>query len=147
MRLHNYIQITMKPPCATFSDTRHVVQTTKLSFPTRSTTENWTTKSWHFIQLFRERLWEKCARDNPARWYGIWSIHCSWHRSCRTYFCRFPSALANIHPWPLVVPFFQISLKNSELKTIHNTFRDCRVHFFRQPFSNWIAVYATSSKG
>ena len=39
----------MKLPCATFSDTRHVVQTTKLSFPTRSTTENWTTKSWHFI--------------------------------------------------------------------------------------------------
>ena len=22
-----------------------------------------------------------------------------------------------------------------ELKTTHNTFRDCRVHFFRQPFS------------
>ena len=34
VRLHNYIQITMKPPCATFSDTRHVVQTTKLSFAT-----------------------------------------------------------------------------------------------------------------
>ena len=44
------------------------------------------------------------------------------------------SALANICPWPLV-PFPQISLKNSELKTTHNTFRDCRVHFFRQPFS------------
>ena len=39
----------MKLPCATFSDTRHVVQTTKLSFPTRSTTENWTSESWHFI--------------------------------------------------------------------------------------------------
>ena len=25
--------------------------------------------------------------------------------------------------------FFQISLKNSELKTTHNAFRDCRVHF------------------
>ena len=43
-------------------------------------------------------------------------------------------ALANIPPWPLV-PFPQISLKKSELKTTHNTFRDCRVHFFRQPFS------------
>ena len=31
--------------------------------------------------------------------------------------------------------FFQISLKNSELKTTHNAFRDCHVHFFRQPFS------------
>ena len=38
-------------------------------------------------------------------------------------------------PWPLV-PFFQISLEKSELKTSHNTtFRDCRLHFFRQPFS------------
>ena len=33
------------------------------------------------------------------------------------------------------VPFFQISLKKRQLKTTHNTFRDCRVHFFRQPFS------------
>ena len=42
--------------------------------------------------------------------------------------------LANIRPWPLV-PFFQISLKNIELETTHNTFRDWHVHFFRQPFS------------
>ena len=45
------------------------------------------------------------------------------------YFCYFPLALTNICPWPLV-PFSQISLKNSELKTTHNTFRGCRVHFF-----------------
>ena len=44
-----------------------------------------------------------------------------------------PSTVADICPWPLV-PFFQISLKNSELKNTHNTFRDCRVHFFRQLF-------------
>ena len=31
--------------------------------------------------------------------------------------------------------FFEIFLKNSEQKTSHNTFRGCRVHFFRQPFS------------
>ena len=37
-------------------------------------------------------------------------------------------ALSSTCPWPLV-PFFQISLKNSELKTTHNTFRDCGVHF------------------
>ena len=36
------------------------------------------------------------------------------------------------------MPFFQISLKNSELKTTHDTFRDCRVHFFRQPFSKYL---------
>ena len=38
--------------------------------------------------------------------------------------------LANICPWPLV-PFFQIFLKNSELKSTQNAFRDYRVHFFR----------------
>ena len=59
---------------------------------------------------------------------------CSWNCSCRTYFCCFPQALANICPWPLML-FCEISLKNSELKTTHNTFWDCRVHFFRQPFS------------
>ena len=36
--------------------------------------------------------------------------------------------------WP-TVQFFQISLKNSELKTSQNAFQDCRVHFFRQSFS------------
>ena len=35
--------------------------------------------------------------------------------SCRTYFCCFHLSFADVHPWPLV-PFFQISLKNSEPK-------------------------------
>ena len=37
--------------------------------------------------------------------------------SCRTYFCCLPLAFTNTHvcPWPLVL-FFQISLKNNELK-------------------------------
>ena len=55
---------------------------------------------------------------------------------CRTYFCCFALALADICPWPLL-PFFQISLKNSELKTTHNTFRGCHVHFIRQPCTAW----------
>ena len=55
--------------------------------------------------------------------------------SCWTYFFCFRLALANICPWPSV-PFFQISLYKSGVKTSHNTFRDRRVHFFRQPFSN-----------
>ena len=54
--------------------------------------------------------------------------------SYRTYFCCCPLALANICPWPLV-PFFQFSLENRADKATHNTSRDCRVHFFRQPFS------------
>ena len=52
----------------------------------------------------RERLSEKGARDNPERYLGISSIH------CRTYFCCFLLALANIRPWHLV-RFFHISPK------------------------------------
>ena len=54
-------------------------------------------------------------------------------------FVAFLSALANICPWPLV-SFFQIPLKNSELKTTQNTLQDCRMHFFRQPFSKQLYV-------
>ena len=56
---------------------------------------------------------------------------------CRTYFCCFALALADICPWPLL-PFFQMSLRNSELKATHNTFRGCRVHFIGQPFSKYL---------
>ena len=49
------------------------------------------------------------------------------------------SAPADIYPWT-ILPFFQISLKNSELKTTHNTIRDCRVHFFPTTFLE-IAVH------
>ena len=34
-----------------------------------------------------------------------------------------------------LLPLFQISLKNSELKTTHDIFRGCRVHFMRQPLA------------
>ena len=64
--------------------------------------------------------------------------------SCQTYFCCFPLALTNIRPWPLV-PFFETSLKSSELKTTHNPFRDCRVHFPTTFFE--IAVYGRPTIG
>ena len=60
------------------------------------------------------------------------------------YFCCFSLALANIRPWPLV-PFFEISLKNSELKITHYTFRDFRVQFFRQPFLKQLYTFYQSS--
>ena len=84
------------------------------------------------IQLFRERLSQKlCTRQSrKVVWDMINELFLTLYCSCRTYFCCFPLALANIRPWPLV-PFFEISFKNSELKTTHNTFRDCRVPFFR----------------
>ena len=73
--------------------------------------------------------------------YDQYSVPHDW--SCRTYFCCFPLALANICPLPLV-PSFQISLENGADKTTHNTFRDCRVHFFRQPFSKQLYIVAVA---
>ena len=78
-----------------------------------------------FIAISRKVLEKMCMRQSQK------VLGC-----CRTYFCCFPLALADICPWPLL-PFFQISLKNSELKTTHDTFRGCRVHFIRQPCTAW----------
>ena len=46
-------------------------------------------------------------------------------------FVTFPLAFVNIRLWPLV-PFFQISLKNTVNSKPPHTFPDCRMHFFRQ---------------
>ena len=48
------------------------------------------------------------------------------------------------HLQTYVLSFFQISLKNSELKTTHNTFRGCRMYFIRQPSSKQLFI---SSRG
>ena len=86
------------------------------------------------IQLLRERLSAKmCTRRSRKVMRDM--INTLFQTvAVKIFFCCFPLARANTRPWPLV-PFFQISLKNSELKTTYNTCRDCRVHFFRQPFS------------
>ena len=64
---------------------------------------------------FEKGCQKNCARYNPERCFGIWSIHCSWHCSCRTYFCCFPLAFANTRSWPLV-PFFESSFEKQWTK-------------------------------
>ena len=95
-----------------------------------------------YTAISKKVVRKKFARGNPERYYGIRSIHFSWHCRCRPYFSCFPLALATIRPWPLV-PFFQISLKNGEPQTTHNTFRVCRVHFF--PHSRNSCIYKADS--
>ena len=79
-----------------------------------------TTNSAILINSYFEKGCEKnCARYNPERWYGIWPIHCSWQCSCRTYFCCFPLAFANIRPWPSCHSFkFLWGTVNSKPPTI-----------------------------
>ena len=95
-------------------------------------------ETW-YTAISRKLVRKKCARGNPERYYGIWSIHFSWHSRCQTYFSCFPLALATILSWPLV-PFFQFLWKTVNRKSAHNTFRACRVHFFRQPFSKKLYI-------
>ena len=88
-----------------------------------------------YIELFRGKVFGKnVSATIPKGNMGYDQYTVPDDCSCRIYFCSYPLALANICPWVLV-PFFQISLKNSGLKTTHNTLWDCCVHFFWQPFS------------
>ena len=79
-----------------------------------------------FIYSYFERGWRKiCARDSPKWEYGIRSILCSWHCSCRSFdFCCLICFSTREHT--SIAP-----LAILELKTTHNTFQDCRLHFFK----------------
>ena len=70
---------------------------------------------WQHTPISCKIVGKKHARDNPERHMA--NTLFLMYYSCRTYFCCLPLAFTNIHvrPWPLV-PFFQISLKNNELK-------------------------------
>ena len=73
------------------------------------------------IQLFRERLSRKMFTRQSRK--VLWSIHCSWH--FRTYFCCFPSALANICPLTVhlrhpTIPFGIVAC-TSRNSIIHNS--------------------------
>ena len=76
------------------------------------------------LQLFQERLSQKL--HTRQSWIVIWDMINTL-------------VLDNVAVKPTFVafllPFFEIYLKNSELKTTHNSSQDCRVHFFQQPFS------------
>ena len=61
----------------------------------------------YFEKGCRKNLHATIPKDNMGYdQYTVPDDDCS----CRTYFCCFPLALADICPWPLL-PFFQISLK------------------------------------
>ena len=66
--------------------------------------------------------------------YTLLPVDCS----CRNYLCSFRLELANTFSWP----FVPILSNFCELKTTNNAFQDCRVHFFRQPFSKQLYAAA-----
>ena len=85
-------------------------------------------RAWH-LQLFRQRLSEKmCLRQSRKVIWDMIGQYAVPDTVAVESSMSLSLTLSNKCPWPLV-PFFQISLKNSELKTTHNTFRDCGVHF------------------
>ena len=79
------------------------------------------------LQLFRERLSEKSARDNPERYCGWFWIHCfskKFERMTReaTEVCLRVLKESNKSR------FDSYSVRNSVLIISHITYRDCRVH-------------------
>ena len=87
------------------------------------------------IQLFREKLSEKmCTRQSRK---VIWDmIDILFLTTVAVEPTLFLSVSTRKHIFMArSCQFFQISLRNGELKTTHNACHDCRVHFFRQPFS------------
>ena len=89
------------------------------------------------VQLFRERLSEKMCKRQSRKviWDMINTLFLTLLQLSNLLLLLSFSTSKHMANglWPLV-PFFQISLKNSEFKATHNTFRDCRVRFFGQPF-------------
>ena len=87
------------------------------------------------IQLFPERLSDKmCTRQSRKVIRDMMDTLFLTTVAVEPTFVPFRQH-SQTHFHGLSCQFFQISLKNSELKTTHNAFQDCRVHFFRQPFS------------
>ena len=86
------------------------------------------------LHTARERLSEKiCTRQSrKVTWDMINTLFLTLQLSNLYLLLCFKTGKLRL--WP-TVSFFQISLKNSELKTTQNAFQDCRVHFFRQPVS------------
>ena len=93
-----------------------------------------------YTAISRKVVGKMCTRQPRKVIWDMINYSVPNYCSCRTYFCCFPLAIANICPWPLV-PFFPICLENRADKTTRNTFRDCRVHFFRQHFSKQLYVH------
>ena len=88
----------------------------------------------HLLVYFKRGCRKKCACDNPKGNMGYYQHTVPETIAVEPTFVAFLShSQTYVHGWPLM-PFFQISLKNRELKTIYNTFQDCCIHFFQQPF-------------
>ena len=87
-----------------------------------------------YTAISRKVVGKKCTRQSRKVLWDMINTLFLTLCSCRTYFCCFALALGNI-VHGLSRHSFKISMKNSYLKTTQHTFRDCRVHFFRQPFS------------
>ena len=92
------------------------------------------------LQLFREMLSEKCARDNPERYCGWFRVHCFSKK-----FERMAGEAMDICLWVLKESnksrFDSYSVRNSVLIISHITFQDCRVHIFSDNLSRNSCIY------
>ena len=113
----------------------HVKSTETVQGPNHRTGERvYQKRVLSYIQLFREELSEKSARDNPERYCGWFLFHfCSKKSERRAreamYVCLWVLKESNKST------FEGYYVRNSELIISHVTFRDCRVHIFSDNLS------------
>ena len=107
------------------------------------------------IQLFRERLSEKSAHDNPERYCGWFWVYCSSKKFERMAREAMDISLLVLKKKTTKVGSTATVVRNSVLVISHIAIRDCRVHtFFRQLFLNrciqprllWVKSYANEEK-
>ena len=93
---------------------------------------------WKYTGILRKVVGKNVPATTPKGNMGYDQYTVLNDCSCRTYFCCFPLALANICPWTFVL-LFQIALENS-IQSHPQCYRDCRLYFFLQPFSKQLYV-------
>ena len=113
----------------------HVKSTETVQGPNHRTGERvYQKRVLSYIQLFREELSEKSARDNPERYCGWFLFHFCSKKSER----RAREAM-DVCLWVLKESnkstFEGYCVRNSVLIISHVTFRDCRVHIFSDNLS------------
>ena len=118
-----------------------------MSYFTRSTGDTWALYSrwtW-YTAISRKVVRQNVHATIPKGNMGYDQYTVPNDCSCRTYFCCFSLALANICPWPLVA-FFQISSENRADKTTPQYLSGLSRALFPTTFLE-TAIYTRSTLG
>ena len=108
----------------------HVKSTETVQGPNHRTGERvYQKRVLSYIQLFREELSEKSARDNPERYCGWFLVHC-FEKKIQRMAREAMDVCLPVLKESNKSRFYSYSVRNKSLIISLITFRDCRVHKF-----------------